>query len=52
MATVIKYIIIILIALLVGWNIRINTNDDCSGGICPPPKEYNERGDNNDTSIE
>ena len=45
MATIIKYIILILIALLIGWNIRIS-QDDCDGGICPPPKEYNERGDN------
>jgi len=51
MATVIKYLIIILISLLVGWNIRIS-QDDCSGGICPPPEEYIERGEDNDTSIE
>jgi len=44
MATIIKYIIIILIALLVGWNIRIS-QDDCSNGICPSPQKYNERGD-------
>jgi len=43
--TIIKYIILILIALLIGWNIRIST-DDCKNGICPVPKEYNERGDN------
>jgi len=44
MSIIIKYIIFILIALLVGWNIRIS-KDDCINGICPPPKEYNERGD-------
>jgi len=43
---IVIYLIIILIALLVGWNIRISTNDDCSGDICPPPEEYSERGDN------
>ncbi len=48
MSTIIKYIIIILIALLVGWNIRISTNDDgCINGICPPPEEYIE-GDKDD----
>ena len=52
MSTIIKYLIIILISLLVGWNIRISTNDDCSGDICPPPEEYSERGEDNDTSIE
>jgi len=47
MSTIIKYIIIILIALLVGWNIRINTNNSCNSDICPPPEEYIERGDDN-----
>jgi len=41
---IVIYLIIILIALLVGWNIRIST-DDCSNGICPLPQKYNERGD-------
>ena len=40
MSTIIKYIILILIALLIGWNIRISTNDDCNNSICPPPQEY------------
>jgi len=47
MSTIIKYLIIILISILVGWNIRISTNDNwCNNNICPPP-EYIERGDNN-----
>ena len=48
MSIIIKYIIIILIALLVGWNIRIS-QDGCSNGICPPPAEYVERGNDNGT---
>lgn len=44
--TLLKYIIIILIALLIGWNIRISTNDDCTNNICPP-EEYIE-GDKSD----
>jgi len=32
MPIIIKYIIIILISLFVGWNIRIS-NDNCNGGI-------------------
>lgn len=46
MSIIIKYIIIILIALLIGWNIRIS-QDDCNG-ICPPLEEYIERGDKDD----
>ena len=45
MSTIIKYIIIILIALVVGWNIRISINESCDDNICEPPQEYNERGD-------
>ena len=44
MSVIIKYIIIILIALLIGWNIRIS-QDNCTDSVCPPPEEYNE-GDN------
>lgn len=44
MSTIIRYIIIILIALLVGWNIRISTDDSCKDNICPTPEEYNEGG--------
>jgi len=46
MSTLIKYIIIILIALLIGWNIRISTDDNsCKNGICPAPQEYRESED-------
>jgi hypothetical protein len=44
MSTIIKYIIIILMSILVGWNIRISTNDKCNNNICTPPQEYIERG--------
>lgn len=44
MSAIIKYIIIILISLLVGWNIKITIDDDnCKNGICPVPKEYSEQ---------
>jgi len=50
MSTIIKYIIIILISILIGWNIRITTNDNsCINGICPIPQEY-ERGEDNGES--
>ena len=47
MSTVIKYIIIILISILVGWNIRISIDDNsCKNGICPAPQEYRESDSN------
>jgi len=46
--TLIKYIIIIIISILVGWNIRISTDDNsCKNDICPAPQEYRES-DSND----
>lgn len=42
MATIIKHLIIILISILVGWNIRIS-NDNCNDGVCPMPEEYDEQ---------
>ena len=49
MSTIMKYLILILVSLLVGWNIRISTNDTgCNNNICPPP-EYVERGNDNAT---
>ena len=50
MSTVIKYIILIFIALLVGCNNSLDTKDDCSDGICPMPQEYIERGSNNESN--
>ena len=50
MSTITKYIILILIALLVGWNIRISTNDDYNDNMCPPPEEYVERGNNDESN--
>jgi len=47
MSTILKYIILILISILIGWNIRITIDDDnCINSICPP-EEYSE-GDKSD----
>jgi len=41
------YLIIILISILIGWNIRISTDDNsCKNGICPAPQEYRESDSN------
>lgn len=39
---VIIYILIIVISYIIGVNMRL-VNPKCSGGICPPPKEYSEQ---------
>ena len=38
---IIIYILIIVISFIVGVNLRL-VNPKCSGGVCPPPEEYQD----------